>query len=180
MPPSPVRSVDQVRAAIRRMLLVIVVALAPALFQVVAPAETAAIVRRADTLAVTEWDVLSEVNRVRRAHGLDPLRMVSPVGDVARERSASMKRLDYFGHTSPTGRDAGDLLSSRGVRYRSWGEAIGRTWRMALGAGGRWVVDWWMHSPVHRGLLLEPRFEAAGVGIARDRGRTLWTIVLVS
>ena len=57
-----------------------------------------------------EWAVLSEVNRVRDNQGLAPLRMAEDVREVARERSRSMKRLDYFGHVSPSGVDAGDLL----------------------------------------------------------------------
>ena len=65
-----------------------------------------------DAVLSAEWAVLSEMNRVRDNQGLAPLRMAEDVREVARERSRSMKRLDYFGHVSPCGVDAGDLLAS--------------------------------------------------------------------
>jgi uncharacterized protein YkwD len=131
-------------------------------------------------VAATEQDVLDQVNRRRQARGSPALRMAPGVQEVAGERSRSMERLGYFAHTSPFGLDAGDLLASRGLGRRAWGEVIGRTRRMGLDPGSRWMVDWWMHSPPHRELLLSRRFEAAGVGVVRERGVTLWTIVLVS
>jgi uncharacterized protein YkwD len=168
------------RLSSRRALLAIIAAVVTVLFHGAVPSEAVALIRRADTVVATEWAVLAEVNRLRRGHGLDPLRMAPPVSEVARDRVVSMRRLDYFAHTSPGGRDAGDLLGSQGVRHRRWGEVIGQTRRMGLGAGGRWMVDWWKRSPVHRELILSSRFEAAGVGIAREGRQTLWTIVFIS
>jgi uncharacterized protein YkwD len=135
--------------------------------------------RPSDSIVAAERDVLDEVNQFRGAQGLKPLRMASAVRSVARDRVGSMKRFEYFGHASPTGQDAGDLLRSRDIGRRPWGEVIGRTWGQGVGPGSRWMVDWWKRSPVHRGLLLNRRFDAAGVGVVRDGGRTLWTIVLV-
>jgi uncharacterized protein YkwD len=90
-----------------------------------------------------------------------------------------MKRLDYFAHVSPRGVDAGDLLGSRDIRHRRWGEVIGWTPGRRLGQASSWMFDWWKHSARHRALLLSRRFVGAGVGVARDGRRTLWTIVLV-
>jgi uncharacterized protein YkwD len=90
-----------------------------------------------------------------------------------------MQRLDYFGHVAPRGEDAGDLLRSDGVRHRQWGEIIGRTHDQALGRGCRRIVHWWKGSPVHRHIVLSRRYREAGVGIARDGGRTIWTVVFV-
>lgn len=179
-PPARQTSVRPHRNSSRRSLLAIVAAVVMLLLQGALPRETVAFIRRSDAVVATEWSVLAEVNRLRRGHGLDPLRMAAPVSEVARDRVASMKRLDYFAHRSPGGRDAGDLLGSQGVRRRLWGEVIGRTRRMNLQAGSLWMVDWWKRSPAHRGLLLSARFEAAGVGITRDGSQTLWTIVFVS
>lgn len=127
-----------------------------------------------------EWAVLTEVNRVRENQGLGPLRMAEDVREVARERSRSMKRLGYFGHVSPSGVDAGDLLRSNGVPYRAWGEAIGWTVHMDLDGGSRWMVDWWKNSPTHRALMLSQSFNYAGVGIAQEGSHVLWTIVFVN
>ena len=133
-----------------------------------------------DPVLSAEWAVLSEVNRVRENQGLGPLRMAEDVREVSRERSRSMKRLDYFGHVSPSGVDAGDLLRSQGIGYRAWGEAIGWTVYMGLDEGSRWMVNWWKNSPPHRELMLSPSFNYAGVGIAQEGDRVLWTIVFVN
>ena len=130
-------------------------------------------------LALAEEDVLEGLNRFRRDRGVAPLRMVPAVRAVAERRSASMRRLDYFGHVAPGGVDAEDLLRSDGVHHRQWGEIIGRTHSLALGRGGRRIVHWWKGSPTHRHILLGRRFSEAGVGIARDGGRTIWTVVLI-
>ena len=127
-----------------------------------------------------EWDVLAEINRVRNNHGLTGLRMAGGVRNVAGDRSASMKRLDYFGHVSPNGTDAGDMLRSRGIPHSYWGEVIGWTVNMDLDYGARWMVDWWKNSPVHRDLILAQRFNYAGVGIVLDGDKVLWTVVLAN
>lgn len=144
------------------------------------PAATMAGSDAPPAVLATEWDVLQEVNRVRKNHGLAPLRMAADVQEVSRERSRSMKRLGYFGHVSPSGKDAGDLLRYRRIGYRYWGEVIGWTRYMNLTQGAPWMVDWWKHSPVHRDLMLSRNFNYAGVGIAQDGPLTLWTIVFVN
>ena len=74
-----------------------------------------------DEVLSAEWKVLGEVNRVRENQGLPALRMADDVREIARERSRSMKRLDYFAHVSPNGTNAASLLNGRGVAYRYWG-----------------------------------------------------------
>jgi hypothetical protein len=106
--------------------------------------------------------------------------MATGVRIVARDRSVSMRRLDYFGHVSPGGNDAADLMSSRGIGYRYWGEIIGWTVNMGLGEGARWMVDWWKDSPVHRDIMLSRAFNYAGVGIAQEGSTVLWTVVFVN
>ncbi len=143
------------------------------------PAATRADGVESSKIASTEQDVLEGLNRFRRARGLAPLRMAPAVRAVAGHRSRSMERLGYFGHVAPGGQDAGDLLGSSSVRYRRWGEVIGKTRHQALGRGGRRIIDWWKSSPAHRQIVLSRRFSIAGVGVAKDGGRTLWTVVFV-
>jgi cysteine-rich secretory family protein len=135
---------------------------------------------RPDGVVAAEWDVLTEINRVRNNHGLTGLRMAGGVRGVALDRSQSMKRQDYFGHVSPGGVDAGDMLRARGIPHSYWGEVIGWTVGFDLDYGARWMVNWWKNSPVHRDLILTRRFNYAGVGIAIDAGKVLWTVVLAN
>jgi uncharacterized protein YkwD len=131
-----------------------------------------------DRRSAAEWDVLERVNRFRDGRGVPPLRMASGPRKVAGARSGSMIRIGYFGHVSPGGRDAGDLLRARGIRG-SWGEVIGWTRGKPIMPASRWMVAWWKRSPKHRSLLLSRRYDAAGVGVAKRGARTIWTIVLV-
>jgi uncharacterized protein YkwD len=127
-----------------------------------------------------EWSVLSEINRVRENQGLAPLRMAGGLRAVAEDRSLSMRRLDYFAHVSPGGVDAGDMLRARGVPHRSWSEVIGWTTSMDVEIGSRWMVDWWKNSPGHRAVILSRAYNYAGVGIVRNGGTILWTVVVAS
>lgn len=126
-----------------------------------------------------ERHVLGLVNRFRVNHGRAPVRMVPGVRKVAGRRSSSMARLGYFGHVSPSGVDAGDLLRSVGAPHRRWGEIIGFTSGTGLLRATRSVVRWWMRSPRHRRIMLSASYRRVGVGVAKDGRRTLWTVVFV-
>ncbi len=91
-----------------------------------------------------------------------------------------MKNANYFSHVSPSGTTAGSMLRGRSISHAFWGEAIGWTNSMGLSSGARWMVDWWKGSSTHRRLMLRQDFNYAGIGISRDGGKTLWTIVFVN
>ena len=76
--------VRAVRLSSRRALLTMIAAAVTVLFHGAVPSEAVALIRRTDTVVATEWAVLAEVNRLRRGHGLDPLRMAPPVSEVAK------------------------------------------------------------------------------------------------
>jgi uncharacterized protein YkwD len=144
------------------------------------PAATMASTSQPSEVTVADWDVLAEVNQVRANHGLGALRMDERVRDLATDRSRSMRDLDYFGHVQPNGLNAGDILRNRDISARYWGEIIGWTVNMDLTEGGVWMVDWWKNSPVHREIMLSPRFNYVGVGIAREGIKTIWTMVFTN
>lgn len=156
-------------------------ALAGAMLLSVLPAATSmASTEPLPEIKAAEWQVLSQMNQVRANNGLKPLRMATRVRLVARDRSRSMKNQSYFAHTSPTGATAGSMLSSRGVKYNFWGENIGWTKHMGNEEGVKWMVDWWKNSPPHRRNMLNREFNYAGVGIARDGAKVLYTVVFVN
>jgi hypothetical protein len=144
------------------------------------PAATFAGSTAPDAVKSAEWRVLSQMNQVRRNQGLHPLLMAGRVRVVARDRSRSMRAGSYFSHVSPSGQTAGSMLAGRDISHAFWGEAIGWTQYMNLHEGAKWMVDWWKNSPTHRRLMLRRDFNYAGIGIARDGHRTLWTIVFVN
>lgn len=126
-----------------------------------------------------EWKVLERINEFRADHGRGRVRMMPRLRKVAGRRSSSMARLDYFAHVSPGGIDAGDLLRSLNVRFRSWGEVIGWTSGGGLLRGSRAMVRWWSRSPGHRRIMLDGDYRRVGVGVVKDGRRTLWTVVFV-
>jgi uncharacterized protein YkwD len=165
-----------VRAAAAAVLAGLVLTVLPA-----SPSPAAAAVRPASGQAAwqvrAERDMLAEINRVRAVRGLRAFVPDGRVWRVAGLRSTSMARQGYFAHVSPNGTDAGDLLRASRVRHSSWGEVIGWTVYMPIGDGVDWMVDWWLHSPSHRPILLSSSLNYAGVGIVMDGPTTLYTVV---
>ena len=103
------------------------------------------------------------VNIVRAAHGCGPLALhpglARSAGSQARLLLAD-GRLDH---------DAGTPLVQRLHRAAPEAHLLGED--LAWGAGDRArpgsIVRDWMHSPMHRRVLLDCRFSHLGVGIAR-------------
>jgi len=112
--------------------------------------------------------VLCLLNRIRGHHKLHPLVYNQALRDSASAHSASMVVHGYFAHEGPGG--SMDHRISRAGYLASAGEfVIGED--IGGGDGHRGspmaVVRDWMHSPVHRANILDPKFRDAGVGVAR-------------
>lgn len=120
-------------------------------------------VSRATTL---ERPVLAEINRVRHAHGLRPLRFAPSLGRAAAGHARSMARLGYFAHESADGTSP----FSRIERYYR-GSAIGETllWRYP-DLSPQQAVSMWLGSPPHRAILLNPGFREIGVSAVHALG----------
>jgi uncharacterized protein YkwD len=108
------------------------------------------------------------VNAQRAAHGLRPVKAARRLRLSAQRHAADMVARHYFEHVSPEGgsltqrvRRAGYLSGAR--RY-SLGENIG--WGERQMASATSIVQAWMNSPGHRAVILDARFDEAGVGIA--------------
>jgi uncharacterized protein YkwD len=104
---------------------------------------------------------------------------------AADRHAEDMVERDYFAHVSPGGRDVLDR-----VRRTGWGEGR-RRWRvgevLAWGSGRlstpRALVNSWMRSAPHREVILDARFDVAGVGVTRGApggSRGAFTAVLVA
>ncbi|RKY16109.1 MAG: hypothetical protein DRQ55_18705 [Planctomycetota bacterium] len=154
-------------------------ALAGVMLLTLLPAATAMASTPPDVRAA-EWKVLAQMNQFRANNGLKPLRMATRVRLVARDRSRSMKSLNYFDHVSPGGATAATLMNRRGVKYAFWGENIGWTKYMGEMEGAKWMVNWWKNSPGHRRNMLNKGFNYVGIGIAKDGPKLLYTMVLVN
>jgi uncharacterized protein YkwD len=121
-------------------------------------------VQKARTNAVLATQVLSEVNRLRRSHGLAPLHFSSSLAAAAKQHSQEMARLGYFGHDSADGaafwRRVQRYYGANGRQYWSVGENL--LWSSPdIDAAG--ALKLWMGSPEHRANLLKPDWREIGL-----------------
>jgi uncharacterized protein YkwD len=117
-----------------------------------------------------ERAVMREMNAVRTAHGLAPLRTVRPLMRPARAHSTWLARTGAFQHEGPGGTPFWTRLVRAGFpRSAAMGENLAMAGRCDA-AAARQVVQMWMNSPGHRANLLSPRFRLAGVGAAGTAG----------
>ena len=109
------------------------------------------------------------LNRTRKHHGLHHIRTNGRLAKAAQKHTDRMDRRRCFEHVCPG--EASVLTRLERVNYihgglRRWlyGENI------AYGGGNygtpRAIVRAWMHSPMHRQIMLDCRFSQLGVGIA--------------
>jgi uncharacterized protein YkwD len=111
-----------------------------------------------------EAAILGEVNALRRAHGVAPLRPSRALGAAATAHSRAMVTFGFFRHES---RDGGAFSARLGRFYRPTGSG---TWSVGEnllwstpGLDARGAVRLWLDSPPHRRNLLSPRWREIGL-----------------
>jgi uncharacterized protein YkwD len=115
--------------------------------------------------AQLEQLLYEQVNGVRRQHHLLAMARRPDLDAVARAHSADMAARGYIAHESPEGHNAVVRLERARVEgFSLAAENIGTTDRQAP---DREIVSAWLASPIHRGNLLAPPFNATGIGVAR-------------
>jgi uncharacterized protein YkwD len=116
-----------------------------------------------------EVKMYKQINNIRKAHGLSKLRGSWSLLFSAKRYARQMIRSDYFGH------------QARIPVASGWG-AAGETlaWHRGWVAQPRRTVSRWMHSPVHRSVLLSSRYRRIGLGKARGNfagiRATMWVV----
>jgi uncharacterized protein YkwD len=134
------------------------------LWLVAAPAHATA-ERRAIVPHLLEQGVLTEVNALRRQHGLVPLRRSSGLAAAARQHSTEMANRGYFDHRSADGssfdRRIARFYPKAGYRYWAVGENLLYS-TSSLDAAR--ALDMWLNSPDHRRIILKARWREFGLG----------------
>ena len=129
-------------------------------------------------------DVIHLINAQRSARGLHVLRLDAPLSRAATAHARDMLARDYFAHTSPDGRTAADRARRAGYRtagYRSWRIAEVLAWGTSSRGTPEAVVDGWMHSSYHRGVILGRAWRDVGItciegGFQGAPGSFLYTV----
>ena len=141
-------------------LTALAVCLAPA------PASSA---RSGSRLALTSFEIgiVSELNAVRVAHGLTPLRVNRALTAAAAAHCTEMIADGYFDHNSASGATfrtrIGRWYRSAGFTYWAVGENL--LWSTGKLDPG-YTVEMWMRSAEHRENLLSSRWRDIGIGVA--------------
>ena len=105
----------------------------------------------------TEAALLREMNRVRAAHGLQPLRFDGHLERAARSHTTDMLSTGAFDHGA---------FDTRMLRFDVRGRLAGENLAWGAGTSGtaRAIVEAWLASPEHRANLLRRSFTRVGVG----------------
>jgi uncharacterized protein YkwD len=134
-----------------------------------APAQGAGGKSQARVLAANavEAPTRAQLNAVRRAHGLRPVKFSSELAQAARAHAASMGARGYFSHDSADGTPFSKRLArfyARSARHFVVGESL--YWR-SPNAPPADVVARWLASPPHRAILLDPAWREIGLEAVR-------------
>jgi uncharacterized protein YkwD len=120
--------------------------------------------RPATSLSTLEQGVLSDINALRKQHGLAPLRLSASLSAAARQHSSEMAARGYFSHSSANGSSFDKRIARfypvGGSHYWSVGENL--LWSSPdVDAGG--ALDMWWNSPEHRKNMLTARWREIGL-----------------
>jgi uncharacterized protein YkwD len=110
--------------------------------------------------------VVQELNRVRAARGLPPLRSAPALAVSARRHSTQMGQRGFFAHESADGtpfwRRIGRFYGGSG--FRSWEVGENIFWQSPASIAAISVVRSWLASPGHRANVLSGSWQDVGVG----------------
>jgi len=130
--------------------------------QSAAPAAAAKISVATTSLRVV---VVSEINRIRRAHHLRALRVSSSLVRAGTEHARALATTGLFTHNWSDGRAFPTWIRAfyPSSGYRTWSAGENLLWSApSLSAAS--AVRQWLDSPVHRHILLRPSWREVGVG----------------
>lgn len=109
--------------------------------------------------------MLAQVNAVRAAAGVRPVRLCDALERSAQGYADLMADENYYGHVGPDGSAPWDRMRSQGYSWRTVGENIAAG---QVDVGG--VMEDWIASPDHYANLVNPAFRHVGFGHAEHAG----------
>jgi uncharacterized protein YkwD len=119
-------------------------------------------------LGRVERSIVRTIDRHRAAYGLHAVRPSRRLSRAADVHSADMLSANFFAHSSSNGAS----FFTRIHRYTHT-RRVGETLALVSNCHGRGaahlVVSMWMHSPMHRAILLTGSFHRVGVALRRGR-----------
>jgi uncharacterized protein YkwD len=117
--------------------------------------------------AIAESDLIAMINAYRAGNGLRALSPNGALAAAATWMASDMARKNYVGHVSSDGRSPTQRMSAFGYPATSTytGEDLGAGYGTASA-----VLAGWQASAAHNAVLLNPNYDAIGVGLFYDQG----------
>jgi uncharacterized protein YkwD len=149
---------------LRAAKTVIAVALVALLGALATPAARSGKATNRVSVSSLESGVLSDLNKIRSQHGLQPLKINARLTAAAAQHSKEMGAAGYFEHSSHDGtafwKRIGNWYGSSGYGYWSVGENLLWSSPQVDAAG---ALRLWMNSPEHRANILNGRWHEIGI-----------------
>jgi uncharacterized protein YkwD len=155
---------DALCVDVKGVKTVIAVALVALLGALAAPAAHSGQAANRVGLSSLESGVLSDLNRIRVQHGLQPVKISARLTASAAQHSEEMGAGGYFEHNSQDGTEFWKRIDrfygQNGYGYWSVGENLLWSSPNVDPAG---ALQLWMNSPEHRANILSPRWREIGI-----------------
>lgn len=113
--------------------------------------------------------LLALTNRDRAAQGLGPLRWSPQLAEAAQRHDAVMIRHNDLEHQFAGEPDLPARAGEAGAHFRTVAENI------AIGPDAVDLERQWMHSPMHRANILDPRLNTIGIALIHAGGE-VWAV----
>ncbi|MDQ3705830.1 MAG: CAP domain-containing protein [Chloroflexota bacterium] len=124
-----------------------------------------------------EQELLNHINGARTGAGLAPVAADAQVSALSKHRSNDMVHKGYFSHTPPGGDDYMTLLKRAGVPFKYAGEILAVN---SYSNSAQKAFEGFMNSPAHRAIIMDGRYNIAGVGQAlNSQGENFYTVIFV-
>lgn len=122
---------------------------------------------------VKQKEVLAQVNALRKAEGLPPVRASARLATIAQAHACDNATRGSISHVSADGSTLADRLRAGGYSLRTAAENTG----LGFGLSSERMVAYWTGSPLHRANMLNPDVTEAGLGYAPG-GKPAWILNL--
>ena len=124
--------------------------------------------------AKKDLSVEVKINEIRDRYNLPSFSNSERITQAALRHSNDMADNNFFSHTGSDGSNAGTRLEDACYKWWAYGEIIAAGYTTPAS-----VVDAWMGSSGHRGIILDPQYTEFGAGYAyksSSRYKNYWTV----